>query len=548
MRSGMDLEKAGRAEMNSGKKLSYFVLMVGLTLFCIGVFASQPIPPESSGNQKEQILDANQTQIVPPVRVSQAETIQKAGEDLRNGSEGGRVGAAKLLGKYPGSSSLILLVGALDDDSALVRRAAIVSLAEQSSNGYPLYDRSLVEKVFSKIGDSDVEVRREVSSMIPRLVGGLMRSTTEMVEINGRKVYRALPGRLRPDLFQMAQKAMLDEDAIVRQNLLKYYQYLRLSMPASTLEKLLNDKDQGVLLTALNRVSSNARNQEIIDRIEELANHPSRGIRLKVVDVARDCNRYDSRYRGILRIITGDSDPEVCSMAAVELARLGERLPKTILDRIKNYLLNARGMTAQVTTILYAISAMGEDGVGIYEALTNHSSSRMRGVAWQRLMSLSNGWKDPNLWLPAMNDKDKGVRDAVLNQLRGRVDTIGSREMEALVTSSYANVRIFAGQCLIRASEETMDEFSFELLIDEDEVVRSTTIRAIGSRKPSGWLNIMSRSLKDDHYAVQRAAMDSLLADREKGVHVLIEHIKKNPESKINPLSRSELQRLGLGP
>ena len=58
------------------------------------------------------------------------------------------MGAAKLLGKYPGSSSLILLVGALDDDSALVRRAAIVSLAEQSSNGYPLYDRSLVEKVF----------------------------------------------------------------------------------------------------------------------------------------------------------------------------------------------------------------------------------------------------------------------------------------------------------------------------------------------------------------------------------------------------------------
>ena len=57
----------------------------------------------------------------------------------------------------------------------------------------------------------------------------------------------------------------------------------------------------------------------------------------------------------------------------------------------------------------------------------------------------------------------------------------------------------------------------------------------------------MSRSLKDDHYAVQRAAMDSLLADREKGVHVLIEHIKRI-ESKINPLSRSELQRLGLGP
>ena len=63
--------------------------MVGLTLFCIGVFASQPIPPESSGNQKEQILDANQTQLFLRARISQTETIQKAGEDLRNGSEGG---------------------------------------------------------------------------------------------------------------------------------------------------------------------------------------------------------------------------------------------------------------------------------------------------------------------------------------------------------------------------------------------------------------------------------------------------------------------------
>ena len=38
------------------------------------------------------------------------------------------MGAAKLLGKYPGSSSLILLVGALDDDSALVRRARLFRL------------------------------------------------------------------------------------------------------------------------------------------------------------------------------------------------------------------------------------------------------------------------------------------------------------------------------------------------------------------------------------------------------------------------------------
>ena len=109
-------------------------------------------------------------------------------------------------------------------------------------------------------------------------------------------------------------------------------------------------------------ISSYAREPSIIRRLEELAKHSNRGIRLKVVDVARDCNRYDSRYRSILRLVTQDSDPEASSMAAVELARLGEKLPPAVLERIKNYLINARGMNAQVTTILYAVSAIGEDG------------------------------------------------------------------------------------------------------------------------------------------------------------------------------------------
>jgi len=511
-------------------------------------FGDQPLNGIPLAVEKAGLKDQNGSDPLPPVRTSQSQTIQKAGEDLRQGEEGVRIGAAKLLGKYPGTTSSILLVGALDDSSALVRRASIVSLAEHSSNGYPLFDRSLLEKVFSKIADQDVEVRREVSAMIPRLVGGLMRAKMEMIEINGRKVYQSLPASLRPDLYTIALEALLDEDAIVRQNLLKYYQYLRISMPVSTFEKLLNDSDQGVLLTALSRVASNARDSRIIGRIEELALHPSRGIRLKVVDVARDCNRYDSRYRGVLRTMTGDSDLEVSSMAAVELARLGERLPSPVLEKIKSYLLNARGMTAQVTTILYAISAMGQDGVDIYRVLTDHSSSRMRTVAWQRLMGLTSGWKDPSQWLAAMKDKDKGVRDAVLNNLRGRVGVLSLKQMRALVTSSYSNVRIFAGQCLMTASVESVQEFGFELLIDENEVVRSTTIRAMGVRKSPGWLKVMAQSLLDDNYAVQRAAMDSLITDRKDGIPVLLEHVAKYPANQINSLVRAELQKMGFQP
>ena len=544
----MGYQEAGWTKVSY--KVNIFTLFLLTCLLAIlgQALGDQPLNGIPLAVEKAGQKDQNDSGPIPPVRTSQSQTIQKAGEDLRQGEEGARIGAAKLLGKYPGTTSSILLVGALDDSSALVRRASIVSLAEHSSNGYPLFDRSLLEKVFSKIADQDVEVRREVSAMIPRLVGGLMRAKMEMIEINGRKVYQSLPASLRPDLYTLALEALLDEDAIVRQNLLKYYQYLRISMPVSTFVKLLNDSDQGVLLTALSRVSSNARDSRIIGRIEELALHPSRGIRLKVVDVARDCNRYDSRYRGVLRTMTGDSDLEVASMAAVELARLGERLPSPVLEKIKSYLLNARGMTAQVTTILYAISAMGQDGVEIYRVLTDHSSSRMRTVAWQRLMGLTSGWKDPSLWLAAMKDKDKGVREAVLNNLRGRVGVLSLEQMRALVTSSYSNVRIFAGQCLMTASAESVQEFGFELLIDENEVVRSTTIRAMGVRKSPGWLKVMARSLLDDHYAVQRAAMDSLITDRKDGVPVLLEHVAKYPTNQINSLVRAELQKMGFQP
>ena len=124
------------------------------------------------------------------------------------------MGAAKLLGKYPGSLSSSMLIGALDDQSPLVRRASMVSLSEHFLNGFPVYDKSLIEKIYSKLGDPDVEVRREVSTMIPRLVTPMMRGGVERTIVNGRPVYRSVSASLRPDLLALTQKAFLDKDAI----------------------------------------------------------------------------------------------------------------------------------------------------------------------------------------------------------------------------------------------------------------------------------------------------------------------------------------------
>ena len=538
----MDFSKASGVEM---KLIINSVFLISLYCLCPG---QSPDVQSTLNLNVGESLDSNTSETIPPKRSSQSETIRKAEVDIRHGKEGERVGASKLLGKYPSSLTSSILVGALDDQSSLVRRAAMVSLSEHFMNGYPLYDKTLVEKIFSKLGDPDVEVRREVSTLIPRLVSPILKGGVERVIINGRPVYRSVPATLRPDLLALTQRAFLDKDAIVRQNILKYHSYLRVSLPPTTLEKLLKDKDRGVLLTALDRVSYNAGQPRIVSEIEKLSTHEDRGIRLKVVDVVRDSNRYHSKYRSILRSMTKDVDPEVTSMAAVELARFGEKIPPSVIARIKQYLLSAKGMSSQVTTILYAVSAMGEDGIEVYRALTEHGSSRMRTVAWQRFLSLSDSWRNPLEWLPALKDRDQGVRKAVINSLRGRTGQISQSSMKSMVGSSYTDVRVFCAESLTEAEQDAVDEFGFDLLIDENVSVRASTIRSLGNRRQSGWLKIMERSLLDDEYVIQRAAMDCLLNDSLFGYSILKKYVAKNPLARISSIIRLELERKGVQP
>ena len=61
-----------------------------------------------------------------------------------------------------------------------------------------------------------------------------------------------------------------------------------------------------------------------------------------------------------------------------------------------------------------------------------------------------------------------------------------------------------------------------------------------------GWIKVMTRSLLDSDYVIQRAAMDGLLEDREKGIPALIQYITKNPQTRISNLASNELRKLGV--
>ena len=484
----------------------------------------------------------------PPPRTTMNRTLEDASQKLRSSLVQDRVGAAKLLGKYPGGDSGLLLIGSLDDTSELVRRAAMVSLVEHFNNGAPIYEQALAEKIFSKIGDEDVEVRREVTALIPRLVPGLMRSGMERVQVNGRTVFRSIPGRLREDLLTMVESRLLDSDSIVRQNLLKHHFSLRFQMKPEILGQLLNDRDSSVQLVALDQVRMYASQPGVYSAMEKLTSHKDTGVRAKLAKTVMSLGRSFPNYRNILRKLTDDSVDEIATLASVDLARLGEPVSEEMLQRITSFLFNSWGLYGKTETLFYSLSALGTKAGTIYESLLEHPSPSMRSKAWERYLAVTEGWGTPAIWIPALSDRDSQVREAVLPLIRGRVEAISGEELRSLIQNKYPDVRVLSAELLLVAEEEDVQSTFFDLLIDEHSLVRSTTLRTLSNIRLDGWIHLHQKSLLDSDYAIQRAAMDGLLGDRKEGVPILLEFARKYPAEKISSMIRRELQQMGIQP
>ena len=83
------------------------------------------------------------------------------------------------------------------------------------------------------------------------------------------------------------------------------------------------------------------------------------------------------------------------------------------------------------------------------------------------------------------------------------------------------------------ADKKLVEDCYFDLLIDDQSLVRSTTLRVLSNLRIEGWVSLHARSLNDDDYNIQRAAMDGLLGDRKEGVPVLLEFVRKYPAEKL---------------
>jgi len=150
--------------------------------------------------------------------------------------------------------------------------------------------------------------------------------------------------------------------------------------------------------------------------------------------------------------------------------------------------------------------------------------------------------------LVALEDRDADVRKVVLSTLRGNLQRLDEKDFIPLMLSAYAEVRVFASECLLLLEMKVLQKRHMELLIDSDSLVRATTLRALAKRQMPGWMKVHVRSLLDSDYAIQRAAMDGLLNDPKVGAPALLDFVRTHPSEKISSLARTELSRLGLNP
>ena len=96
------------------------------------------------------------------------------------------------------------------------------------------------------------------------------------------------------------------------------------------------------------------------------------------------------QYRKVLRKMTTDDEDEIATLAAVDLARLGEGVSPEMIERIIQYLSQSRDFMVR-QNLFYSLTALGRDAAEIYQSLLNHSSASMRVKFGNALLSMQEG-------------------------------------------------------------------------------------------------------------------------------------------------------------
>lgn len=450
-------------------------------------------------------------------------TIATAIEDLQAGSADRRKGAVMLLAKYPNEVVARRgLLRALDDEAALVRRAAVVSLIENRNTLTPAIARKLV----LALEDPDAEVRQSVASALDLLLLQLLRG---------------MPGAqnaLQP-VREAVRTALGDEQPIVRRRVLEALRFFPGQKPTKEVRAALEDPVVAVRLAAYETAASILPPREFVEAAA--ARHPDPSVSCRLLLANSLARRPHPASAPLLEELRADEDPRVASAAAFALFLIRPQapFPEPVLERITG----GRLESIEEQRLLQTLRALPtETGRGLAETLLERAPGNLRRQA-ANLLLRSYGESIPEqLLLRLMEDENASLRQSALRFARSRGDRLSWDFYDKLDGNPYANVRANALAIAGSASPEIRRKLAFALLIDEEPSIRGAALETIAVLRPDNLARIFKASLRDPDPTVRRRAVNLLLGPLgPEGRRIARDFLEQYPEAPVANLLRRQL-------
>lgn len=454
--------------------------------FLFGLLAVSTLPLHPTFAQSLS-LTAPASDPAPP---NASDTIATAMEDLQASEADRRKGAVMLLAKYPRNPLARRgLRSALQDPTALVRRAAAVSLIENQSTLAPTEARSLL----LALDDPDPEVRLTVASAIEILLMQWRRFLTRPENASESMEIR-----------EAVLAAMEDEQAIVRRRIIEGLRLLPPPAPVQKLRSAMEDPSAAVRMAAYETASRLLSAAEFARAATELHPDPSPQLRLLLANLIAD--RPTPEAIPLLRDLIQDEDPRVARMAGLTVYLIQPQGP--IPESIRQQIRSGRIDPTLQQRLLFAIRSLpSELQRSEWRFFLAEGSARLARQAAQHLLNSFSATPPTALLLDLLAHHDRSVRATTLRFLDNpRRNPVAAECLKAIPDLPHPDVRRKLPDLAASADPALQINLALQLLIDEEPSVRIAGLQALAQLRPPQWPRILQASLRDPDPTVQATA------------------------------------------
>ncbi len=421
--------------------------------------------------------------------------------DLDSSDVAVRRRAVMVLGKYRNPLAREGVIRCLEDEDSDVRRSALVSLSEQSLIP-PRAQLTIVRLVL----DPNIHVRRIASSMLPEV---LLRRRTLFGMSGVRPSAGAKTGfspRDDGEIAKLLNQALADEDVTVRKNILTLAPYRPGLLEREGLRACFSSPDQEVRILAIRAYATSPGDVGSVEVMLPLVTDPRAVVRR---EVARVLPRFGAPAVALLRSLATDSDASVRLQAVSGLVRLQDREAFSLLESVlRDELIPGDERRPLVPLLLFYERRAGP----LLRDLASTTRPPLQTEAVRLLGNPRTGRTELSYFLELLNAGSGEVRAAAGMVLQRRAHELKPEQIRGLLDSEFPDVRELSVRLAGRLPPESAFQLLLDACLDDDAGVRCSALRALGRSAAPDRLEILTQSLEDPDPAVQKAAVDGLLA------------------------------------